>query len=219
MSQCIGYEYCLDFQFWHRSYRFGVSDRKVAVIFPDISGFTPLTALLSSQGRVGAEKLSRILNNYFGQMISIITRNAGNLLPLGSFLGFFPGFPSLFSFFFSFPRLFPPPPPPLPLPSTSLSSEMHVRVRMVTKGLADNADPDRIVHPHHSRRKRSYGSFCPFFLPSFLPLIPFPSFLPFLTRFQRGHLVRALLQAGGGRPTTRDHLFQRGHLVRKGMQH
>ncbi len=51
-----------------------------AVLFADISGFTPLTESLAKQGPVGAETLSNILSNYFGQLIDIITDHGGDIV-------------------------------------------------------------------------------------------------------------------------------------------
>ena len=40
------------------------------VLFADISGFTSLTESLSKDGPDGAERLTRILNEYFGGIIN-----------------------------------------------------------------------------------------------------------------------------------------------------
>ncbi len=46
----------------------------------DISGFTRLTETLAGQGVAGAEELSRILNRYFDQMITMITGQGGQIV-------------------------------------------------------------------------------------------------------------------------------------------
>ena len=51
-----------------------------AVLFADISGFTPLTERLSQRGADGVEELSRVLNNYFGQLIDLITAHGGDIV-------------------------------------------------------------------------------------------------------------------------------------------
>ncbi len=51
-----------------------------AVLFADISGFTPLTERLSRRGPDGAEELSRVLDGYFGQLIDLITAHGGDIV-------------------------------------------------------------------------------------------------------------------------------------------
>ena len=41
-----------------------------AVLFADISGFTPLTEALGQRGSEGPEELTRLLNRYFSWMIA-----------------------------------------------------------------------------------------------------------------------------------------------------
>lgn len=48
-----------------------------AVMFADISGFTPLTEALAQKGAEGPEELTRILNGYFTRMIAIIESEGG----------------------------------------------------------------------------------------------------------------------------------------------
>ncbi|MFQ5614200.1 MAG: hypothetical protein ACE5H9_18920, partial [Anaerolineae bacterium] len=43
-----------------------------AVLFADVSGFTPLTEALAQKGPEGAEELTRLLNGYFSRMIALI---------------------------------------------------------------------------------------------------------------------------------------------------
>ena len=43
-----------------------------AVLFADISGFTPLTEALGQKGSEGPEELTRLLNRYFSWMIAFI---------------------------------------------------------------------------------------------------------------------------------------------------
>jgi class 3 adenylate cyclase/tetratricopeptide (TPR) repeat protein len=51
-----------------------------ALLFVDISGFTPLAEQLAKQGPIGAEKLSQILNDYFRSLISCITDHGGDIV-------------------------------------------------------------------------------------------------------------------------------------------
>lgn len=55
-------------------------DFRAAVLFVDISGFTRLAQKLAEEGTGGAEKLTRILNDYFGQLINIITLHGGDVV-------------------------------------------------------------------------------------------------------------------------------------------
>ena len=50
-----------------------------AILFADISGFTPLTERMANRGRSGAEDLTRILNDYFGRLIGIIQAHGGDV--------------------------------------------------------------------------------------------------------------------------------------------
>ena len=49
-----------------------------AVLFADISGFTPLASSLAERGTAGTEELSRALNAYFDRLLSIIAENGGD---------------------------------------------------------------------------------------------------------------------------------------------
>ncbi|MDX1571603.1 MAG: adenylate/guanylate cyclase domain-containing protein [Xanthomonadales bacterium] len=51
-----------------------------AVMFADISGFTPLTEQLAEKGAAGAEQLTQILNDYFTHLISIVRDHGGDVL-------------------------------------------------------------------------------------------------------------------------------------------
>ncbi len=51
-----------------------------AVLFADLSGFTPLAEKLAQAGPVGAETLSHLLNDYFGQLVDIITAHGGDVV-------------------------------------------------------------------------------------------------------------------------------------------
>src|SRR5262245_15793053 len=51
-----------------------------AVLFADISGFTPLAERLAQYGPAGAEDLSGLLNAYFGQLTALITAHAGEVI-------------------------------------------------------------------------------------------------------------------------------------------
>lgn len=58
-----------------------ISERfPAAVLFADISGFTPLTEQLAQQGPLGSEILTRELNAYFGQLINLITVYGGDVV-------------------------------------------------------------------------------------------------------------------------------------------
>jgi class 3 adenylate cyclase len=50
-----------------------------AAFFADISGFTALTERLAQRGPAGAEELTRIINDYFSQLIEIITAYSGHV--------------------------------------------------------------------------------------------------------------------------------------------
>ncbi len=54
-----------------------VEEFDAAVMFADISGFTPLTEALAQKGAEGPEELTRILNGYFTRMIAIIESEGG----------------------------------------------------------------------------------------------------------------------------------------------
>jgi len=51
-----------------------------AVLFADISGFTPLTEALAQQGSEGPEELTRLLNGYFSRMIALIEAQGGEVV-------------------------------------------------------------------------------------------------------------------------------------------
>jgi len=51
-----------------------------AVLSADISGFTPLAERLAALGPIGAERLSGILNSYFGRIIEEVDRNGGEVV-------------------------------------------------------------------------------------------------------------------------------------------
>ncbi|MEZ4888543.1 MAG: tetratricopeptide repeat protein [Chitinophagales bacterium] len=54
-----------------------VEEFDAAIMFADISGFTPLTEALAEKGAEGPEELTRILNGYFTRMIAIIESEGG----------------------------------------------------------------------------------------------------------------------------------------------
>ncbi len=57
------------------------SDRlDAAVLFADISGFTPLTESLAESGSEGPEELTRLLNAYFNPMIQTIDAESGEVV-------------------------------------------------------------------------------------------------------------------------------------------
>lgn len=51
-----------------------------ATLFADISGFTPLSELLSQAGPAGIEELTRIINDYFTRMIDLIRAHRGQVV-------------------------------------------------------------------------------------------------------------------------------------------
>ena len=51
-----------------------------AILFADISGFTPLTERLVEKGPTGVEALARILNEYFGELIDIVHEYGGDIV-------------------------------------------------------------------------------------------------------------------------------------------
>lgn len=53
---------------------------QAAILFADMSGFTPLTEKLCERGAPGVEALSKHLNDYFGKQIRII-HNVSNTNP------------------------------------------------------------------------------------------------------------------------------------------
>lgn len=53
---------------------------QAAVLYTDISGFTPLSELLSQAGPTGAEELTQLINQYFTQMIQIIQAYHGQVV-------------------------------------------------------------------------------------------------------------------------------------------
>ena len=51
-----------------------------ALLFADISGFTPLAERLARHGPVGAEQLSRFLNEVFGRLAVVIDKHGGEIV-------------------------------------------------------------------------------------------------------------------------------------------
>ncbi|MBN2384335.1 AAA family ATPase [bacterium] len=64
-----------------------------SVLFADVSGFTPMSEALSPLGAEGAELLTDILNDYFSEMISLVSEYCGEIMKFGgdAVLCFFPG--------------------------------------------------------------------------------------------------------------------------------
>ena len=54
-----------------------------AVLFADVSGFTPLTEALAQKGSEGPEELTRLLNRYFSWMIAFIEVQGGEVVKFG----------------------------------------------------------------------------------------------------------------------------------------
>jgi class 3 adenylate cyclase/tetratricopeptide (TPR) repeat protein len=53
------------------------------LVFADVSGFTPLTERLARRGRVGAERLTDVLNDVFGRLLGSAAAHGGDLLKFG----------------------------------------------------------------------------------------------------------------------------------------
>jgi class 3 adenylate cyclase len=53
---------------------------QAALLFADISGFTALTERLAERGPVGAEELTRLLNDYFGQLVDTMIEHGGDVV-------------------------------------------------------------------------------------------------------------------------------------------
>ena len=51
-----------------------------AVLVADVSGFTRMSELLAKRGAIGAETLNRLLNDYFGRAIAVITAHGGDVV-------------------------------------------------------------------------------------------------------------------------------------------
>ena len=51
-----------------------------AILFADVSGFTPLTEALARQSSEGPEELTRLLNGYFSRMIELIEAQGGEIV-------------------------------------------------------------------------------------------------------------------------------------------
>ena len=49
-------------------------------LFCDITGFTPLTESLAREGPDGVERLTEILNSYFGQLIDLVQGHGGDIV-------------------------------------------------------------------------------------------------------------------------------------------
>jgi class 3 adenylate cyclase/tetratricopeptide (TPR) repeat protein len=58
----------------------GVERFSAAVLFADISGFTPLAERLGQRGPAGAEELSGLLNAYFAELMALIAEHGGEVI-------------------------------------------------------------------------------------------------------------------------------------------
>ena len=58
----------------------GVERFSAAVLFADISGFTPLAERLARRGPAGAEELSALLNAYFARLTALIAEHGGEVI-------------------------------------------------------------------------------------------------------------------------------------------
>jgi len=54
------------------------------MLFADVSGFTPLSEGLAATGREGAERLTAVLNDFFGRMLTIAANWGGSNQGSGS---------------------------------------------------------------------------------------------------------------------------------------
>ena len=54
-----------------------------AVLFADVSGFTPLTESLAQKGAEGPEEMTRLLNSTFSRMIALIEAEGGEVVKFG----------------------------------------------------------------------------------------------------------------------------------------
>lgn len=60
--------------------KYFAEDYLAAVLFVDISGFTALTEQFAARGPSGAEDISAVLNNFYGQWINIIKGYGGDII-------------------------------------------------------------------------------------------------------------------------------------------
>jgi class 3 adenylate cyclase/tetratricopeptide (TPR) repeat protein len=51
-----------------------------AALFADVSGFTALTERLAQEGPAGAERLTGVLNDYFGRLLGVVTGHGGDVV-------------------------------------------------------------------------------------------------------------------------------------------
>jgi len=56
---------------------------EASLLYADVSGFTAMSENLAQQGKVGAEELTDVLNNYFTVMLDIIFQYGGDVLLFG----------------------------------------------------------------------------------------------------------------------------------------
>ena len=60
--------------------KIGFEPQNGTLMFTDLAGFTRLMEANASQGRAGADSLLNVLNDYFSDMIEIISKFGGDLL-------------------------------------------------------------------------------------------------------------------------------------------
>jgi predicted ATPase/class 3 adenylate cyclase len=58
----------------------GVERFSAAVLFADVSGFTPLAEQLARRGPTGAEALSNLLNDYFAKLTTLVAEHGGEVI-------------------------------------------------------------------------------------------------------------------------------------------
>jgi predicted ATPase/class 3 adenylate cyclase len=56
---------------------------RAALLFADISGFTPMSESLAELGKEGAEELNRVLGDYFSNMIDLVRDHGGQVVKFG----------------------------------------------------------------------------------------------------------------------------------------
>ncbi|MGD9707676.1 MAG: adenylate/guanylate cyclase domain-containing protein, partial [Candidatus Delongbacteria bacterium] len=56
---------------------------KGTVMFADLSGFTNLSEKLTAKGKEGSEEISRIINEVFEELITIVSRSKGSVYKFG----------------------------------------------------------------------------------------------------------------------------------------
>lgn len=66
-----------------------IATARAALLFVDMSGFTPLSEQLSAKGLMGVEELSSHLSAYFGGIIEIVHAHGGDVIKVLIIVVFF----------------------------------------------------------------------------------------------------------------------------------